>query len=1013
MNALSGRHCARGFPAAGRAFALSLPVALSLCPTSANAAPGQVVAPVALVDFAQPGPRLPQAVDVLQEGRFVVEGSRVAVARVRPGDVMTVSGHPSLELGLGYGAGPLPDGVVFHPGARSVRVPTWSDARFVVVRASGEVGLDAPARPQVARGTLLRTPSVWDALAWQRVEAEVVAWLRARSRSAPSAPSDPDLRALVAELAGLRALAERAGVSAADIAPYLVLHFQREAARLRPLRGPFHVAAPFTIKGGHPVEQDGEPWRRVDAGQTLTVDSEARVLRVAVRTLRPGRARVELSEGDRLAHVVSRDTRGDPATEWSKPSHVRLVLPPGSQAASVRVLSGSALVAVRAYRARPALLDALLGERGARSPAGSSTGEPPTAVGALRRAARYDNDRAHGHLRQLFLDERTPPAMRLALGLELSRGLDPGDPGDVLLAQTSVRLLDLVELPEVHGAALRRALLVRLWDLGFQAPVVRYGFARVPLPELPRKLTRVLAGLGPEGAGTLRTEAALLQELEQRLAGSAGASERPLGPYARATRLARQLWRALAPYRLLSTTDGTAPEYEFVPALDDRHRPDACDAWSGRMPRWTWLDRPTDIDVVAERGTHALVSIRTVPGTTPRDAAIVVNETTAVVHARVGLGARLAVRPGRHRFTPKDGPLLVRVPRAGPVACRNLRQLRRWYRPGGKGHVEFGLAPGTEPTPIRVDIRAPSGRMSTLTLAVKDQRFETWARGQVRLDVALSERQPSRPAAGNSPPGSSAEVADTFTVMAPRTVAVRVAARHNRASLRSVPQLRFAPSDPAQPAVLAQLSALRALTTAIRSTDDRERIAVLRRRRADVLRALGQATAADADLQRVGPLQATVPAGPQSGDLPAIAVALPDHVEDVVVLGLAGRLPRLASGPGQAVGPASAPDSGSGALPGLVVRGDPRAALVAANAPVADILPVLAELPPPEQVGPELLADAILALRAGMRMRAAEDYARLGRAMGAGPALARSAARMAGVAAERDDLGLSRRALPV
>lgn len=996
-----------------RAWPLMWPLAClawAAAPAPVRALPGERLRPALL--FTPERPSSPSVasgvVEVAAEGSFALSGPRLAVVAVRPGDVIRLVGagqDSSLELGLGYGEGPLPDGIVWWPGAGgALRIPTWSSATFAVARSRTGA---------LARGQFIELAEPFDGQAYLRFEQAARAWLAAGAApgASPAAP-DADAADLVAELRALRKLCELAGLSRADQHAVLVQHLLLGLSQLRPLRAPHMAPAPVSHDGGHPwapaeanIEtadghvppaggagsatfDEGGPGGatggatrattgaatavELRAGETLRFHAQAgTIVELSVRVRRPGLSELVVVAGEReVARLRRRPRAAADGAAWTEASHVRALLLSGETGA-LRVLHGRALVTLSGYRVRPALGDVLFGGPGLPNLPARLRAPSTTAATALGAAALDPRASARAALAALF-------------------GFATADQS---IAARLHRLARFLRVGSQLGVDDTRRLLAEplrsLWQSGYDGPVPWFERPSAGSPSVESSSRKTSSGESPADA-PVHTVVPLSLALLGGLSGrpvlgrdglallSAIEARDPLGP--RARRALRELWFALSPHRLVAADEGAEERLRAVLPVDAEEGTDRCPVQVGGLPRWTYLSGDAELEVAAPGealATHVRVDLRSAQTLAGLDSRVFVDGVEAVVHGSLGLDAQIALTPGRHRFELDGPPLLARIARPGAVPCAELRVLERWYRlradqPAG---LRFPLADLERERNVRLSVEVPPGPWAELS-ASNGQRL--WLRGGRKTRVELSL-------------GADA---DALVLHAGSDVNVRLAARKLRPPMPAPRAVEFAPDDAGGAGVVTSLERIVAIGRRLRAGTSAREAGALRLERAGLLRDLGQVSLAEQDLARVPPELSGQSALARSATsvsdaLPALALVLPPHAADVVVLGRDARLP-----------PLPAPE-----------QADDLRALLRSGQSQAELQARLSGRPAPTTSDGALLADAIASERAGLLSRAADDYHRLYRAHGAASALLRAARLLTEVAAQAQDRALAMRAL--
>ncbi|WP_437894758.1 hypothetical protein [Sorangium sp. So ce124] len=689
-------------------------------------------------------------------GPIALAAGQLLLVPVDPGDRLELRGDVA-GIGLGSGVGSVPDVITWMPlpplraGARDVAVPTWSSARFVVVRAAAaRGGGSTPVAVRVAARE--RAP-----LAWYRLDEDVAAWLGGRAPAPAAAPGEAGalLRWVDAARAALAAPAA-AGAPSARLDPaaaaWLTARYLEESLLLRPLVEPYFVGRDVEPRGGRespdlPAVERATPWRSLGAGARLELRAPgAEVLRIALRARAYGTTRVVVRAGGAVVRelVVRTGSRLADAVRWSEPRWIRVPLPVDARAATVDVVEGEVAVAASGYQQRAGVAELLAPQR--------------DRAALLDRAARRDlaggGDRAPVHAeapRLLAAADRAfaPAAAKAALDLAARPAVPP--PLRALVLAESVRWAPS------SGAAFARAAqayTAAQASAAARGDAAAQGRAAAGATSLQRATLARLAAAHAEpgaadapwsgpagpGAGAPRDRgggrahpddiaavsalgAAMSPPRDGRRPAGAPLAERYAlghGDVESAAPLARTAWAREAPWDALDIPDGVAawssiaqPRDALPPAgggTSARAAADGfCEVDAESGLRWTVLDAErAQIDVEAPPGAHARVLLRSASNQVVPESSVLIDGTPAAVHGGAGLTSVVAVAPGARTFQRPAGapPALARIPRSGRAPCASLREIVQWAWVDGA--ATFALPDPERATVARVVIAPPA-----------------------------------------------------------------------------------------------------------------------------------------------------------------------------------------------------------------------------------------------------------------------------------------------------------------
>ncbi|WP_437295365.1 hypothetical protein [Sorangium sp. So ce426] len=697
-------------------------------------------------------------------------GGQLLLVPVEPGDRLEVRGNVA-GIGLGSGVGSTPDVITWMPlppvsaGARDVAVPTWSSARFVVVRAAAARGAGGtPVAVRVAARE--RAP-----LAWYRLDEDVAAWLGGRAPAPATAPGEAGalLRWVDAARAALSAPATagaRLDPAAARLAPaaaaWLTARYLEESLLVRPLVEPYFAERGVELRGGRespdlPAVERATPWRSLGAGARLELRAPgADVLRIALRARTYGTTRVVVRAGGAVVRelVVRTGSRLADAARWREPRWIRVPLPVDARAATVDVVEGELAVAARGYQQRASVAEllapqrdraALLDRAARRDQAGDGERAPvhaeaPRLLAAADRAAAPDAAKA---ALDLAARPAVPPPLRALLLAESVRWAPSSGAAFARAAQAYTAAQALVAArgdaaaqgrAAAGATSLQRAVLARLaaahaepgaadapWSGPARPGAAGPGAAR-PGAAAPREPAGGRAH-PDDVAAVSALGAAMSPPRDGRRPAGAPLAERYAlghGDVESAAPLARTAWAREAPWDALDIPDGVAawsaiaqPRDALPPAgggAPGRAAADGfCEVDAESGLRWTLLDAArAQIDVEAPPGAHARVLLRSASSQVVPESPVLIDGAPAAVHGGAGLTSVVAVAPGARTFQRPAGapPVLARIPRSGRAPCASLREIVQWAWVDGS--ATFALPDPERATLARVVIAPPA-----------------------------------------------------------------------------------------------------------------------------------------------------------------------------------------------------------------------------------------------------------------------------------------------------------------
>lgn len=775
----------------------------------------------------------------------VEEGERLALP-VRPGDRVRVEGGTGC-IGLDFGTqwGEAVTWTSCFEREETLRVPSWSSAGRVVVRAAARLGR---FRVRVAQ-------PVESAMKWYRADEAVKDWLERSGNDVPWSRA-PNAAAREA-LAVLGALEAAWGDSVQRPLLGNLLHalWLERAAVHRPLRAPFAHSTRVRTPGSW-----DEPGVVLDAGQvqilsapsaevvTLLVEGDARYETV-VRVFEGGR----LLARERIR--LSRHTRA--RRDFSLPALLRFAARNGS--IRVEVERGRARIRARAYGVRRSLtgssahrLRSLLVRPTETAPEPASSDDTQLEQATLATWRRALLAPTVQHLAALW-QARTQVSdlRRLVLLHELVR----------LESKLTAKLSAAKEAAEL-GSRLDPQRVAPIF-VSIVDELVRVGLERHTLP--PNEMARLFPDWDVSVTDLDLQRASLLPPrsgARSRLLAASENDSLDLAHDAPRIERLREAWRSGAPFtRLQPAAEQFETDRLLVP--DDGRKDGLCSArGASGADRWTVLGSSARVIDVTDRG-RGFVSVPFLPHqTTPMsDGWALVNDTPIPVHLGGRVPTRVALPPGKHVFRSPNGmPLLAKIPRDDVVPCLDLRIVQSWSSlgkvttfalPDGLAFTtaRLTLGPNVSATPVRVEVETASSR----------QTLELNGAPHAAVEFVV--------------PGGARQV----TLRSSRPVVARVEAR-------AFPRAESLDSEiPWYPrAALDEDALLEELETISRKLVAESAPARLRQERARLLERLGYPQFAERDLQFV------------PHESRATFVPRPDVVEQTIVpLGTASRLSPL------------------------------------------------------------------------------------------------------------------------
>lgn len=808
---------------------------------------------------------------------------KIALVPVDAGDQVKLSGG-ALQVGLASGTGDAyPDVITWQaePTPPVVRIPLWSSARFLALRAE---------KPEEVRVEV--TARVFDALAAHRLDESVYSWLSGRVTVAPSGHATQHRRSSLAlqglsqlwemALGGEAPAARRAG---ADARRLLHGFWLERRLKVDPLPEPFFVAQPASMSGGRPVTQtsDADPapgaeWRLLGAGETLTLPTrDADVVSVQLRSRALGQTRAQIWSGDLLVHdSVFQIPRRAESSERFTPARVLRVIPRRQASVRVVVVEGSARVRVETRTAEHGLLEPSAAHR----PSASWQAPhplPATAPPWLAELAAFRAEGSRATLEQLERRLRSEPR---AAAPTRAGGADAQGAITALLLYAA--LPSLVERPSLVSD------LGRFWSLTAPLPAARRTALRLALLEqlqdvLPKPLHVETCPAAfddrREQPSEADVEAHLLRASLETVVGTRdGLRPEPMAALEvlaarsandpRLVELTRNAWSRGAPWKALRAPDATERMLHRRP-FDANDASGLCQNRGPRGLRWWILPRaPTEIEVQDLGGTHSALRVVALDPHDLGGAEAQIDEQTLRVQPGLDATSHVAVRPGAHLISQRSGGTLVaRVPRLGSSRCEELLEMERWFALDDELVFQLPGSSGRSVASIIVDPTSIPELGASLEVLVGGQRRVAWLRSPASGDVELEV------------PAGATEV----RVRSEHPLLVRARARmHPKA-----PQVDAALDLRRHPPGLDLLAEIARLSAALKRSPPGQERHELRSERALALHALGYPELAELDWTRAGR------AGTARRSSASGALFLPEHPESVVPLGLPARAPLL------------------------------------------------------------------------------------------------------------------------
>lgn len=734
------------------------------------------------------------------------------VVPVTRGDQLRVESENELWVGLGSGYGEIPDVVSWHGEGKQhdIRVPTFSAARFLVVKSLGKPM--APLNVWVAAG-------LDDPLGWFRADQQVRTWLSEEDAEPPELPAAlaaarPILRWLVAARQALL----RSGPAGAR-ERWLHARWLEETFQMRPLYRPYFGPRRFRISGGslatgqqklsRPGTQIEE--RELRGGDELRIEgSDIDIVSLVVSAAADRDTTFDVYSGSELTtrSRITVPARGRRAG-WLGARLVRVVPPVGGRV-TVRLTAGRALVTVRAYTQLGGVLD-----RGSAHDRRALLASHEPIAGDVAQAL-LNADRDHTRATRLALDRcltdlpASEPAARALLVHEAMRH-DRGGAPPLAQLQTLWRLTHglapAVELPLRRSAlAQLDAVTTRAWDaslprLDAVAPAKASGLATER-----RAIAALLAILAPERDGLGPTESLDAEHW-------AASSHLP-----HAVDWAAKAWRREGPYKLLLPV--AAPVREKLVQVAPEGDESDCSARGPRGQRWLALETSRELSVKFLGGTHTRIEFLGAPGAKDADALIAMDDRRFSVHAGARLPSVLAVTPGTHRFRQLQGnALLARFASDARYPCSSLLEVERWAvvnrqvafeLPSGHGWTELALTVDPE------SFHAPAELTLRLNGRVQRATFSGAASGTAQFWVEPAARR--------------------MVIESNQPLLVRARVRQRRTG-RPTPEA--SPPEPVRHTQAEWLALLRDATRRLRSAEGGDARDRFRAQRAEALEALG------------------------------------------------------------------------------------------------------------------------------------------------------------------------------
>lgn len=676
----------------------------------------------------------------------LIHPGELLLVPVAPGSLVRVEGR-DLHVGLGTGTDVLPDAITWSADGMDpidVSVPSWTMARFVVVRA-------AKARPSPAR-VLVAMP-VEDAMAFYRADEQVAAWLFDGASTPRFSHATASHNARVRWLAAARdALGTLSRTPAGQA--WLQARWLELAIDDRPIRFPFVAGASVTVRGGHPMDpseaaaQDPESdytHHVARAGERLVVSSsDADSVSLLLRTRATGNTDARVSAGASLfaRYAVTVPRRAEDAARWT-PSRLLRAPIDARQPVQIEVLRGEVWLASRSYRLRTSTWDArdirkrseLLRQARAWLDEQLERHRSPELLW-LRTLVELDGSKSSEATRALSRTASTSSLGAAAAALSWHELIVHGDgrsqpPRDALL-----ELWRATEsLPETARLVLRRSALERLADarLGpFEPPLG----AALDDPNAPVKLT-ALDELHENGTDEERVRLTLAREVVDPPRDAAPSAAGVLGEHAARSWPHRRdlVWRARSSW--LIGTSWTAQPSELdarsvmrVASVFDAKPGEVCSTMGPDGPRWIRFSRTARrVNVTPGQGTHVRVLVRGIQDAAREDSTLEVDGTPVVVHSASGLGSTVAVAPGPRNWGVAQGPpVMALVPTEDQLPCSDLLDTERWVPVDG--WTRFDVPSSDVGTVISVTFDPDSLGASDrrMILRVGDQLTETLVR---------------------------------------------------------------------------------------------------------------------------------------------------------------------------------------------------------------------------------------------------------------------------------------------
>jgi hypothetical protein len=894
---------------------------------------------------------------------------KVLLVPVEPGDRVRVAG-PITGVGLGSGVRETPDVITWmplppeegDPKGRDIDVPTWTAARFLVIRA------EKPAEIRVWAASLERS-----AMRWHRLEEDVGTWLR-DPEALPPTSDIPEAQAVVRWLSAARTLAADAPAEAAR--SWLMTRWIDASIASRPLVEPYFAKRDVSLDGGSDAPELLPPpsaaaWRtlraptaRGEAPARIVIDAAGSdAVRLFVQARGIGMARAVVRVGDFVVRDVLWDValRTADANRWTVTQSFRVPLPVGARRVVIEALAGEIAVTATGHRKRTDLLDFIPRHRDRLSRVEALLEALPTPAAnevfqrlgqVMRTASARDAEAA---LKRALAPDVPPPLRTLVL-VEAVRW-----------ARTPEEALDAAErafqatasLPSAVAAPLRRMVLEHL---------VAAHADPAPGPQ-PWTLALPMGAHDDDLAALAALSSAISPPLDGKRPSAAPAADRYAwihGDLEAAAARARQTWVREAPWATIDPPPGAATWNELDVPIDTLGNP-RCRVVGGRGLRWTVLpEGRTPIVVSAPQpATHARVLV--VPyGTEPLpESSLLVDGTAFTAHTGAGLGSVAAVAAGPRVFERPAGapPLLAHIPRDGDAPCATLREATRWLRLNGRATFTLpGVGRATVGRVVVYAAEAPLRKPRVVRVFVGERVYEAWVSGSATGAVEFEV------------PRDVGEI----SVETEEETMVRFSARlHPRA--RPAPRVTAPAGVPPSPeAIELLLARVRAATRTLNEGAPEERVPS-RRKRALALEELGYPALAlfdrdgDASLEPIDDRDTNPPAG----------LILSTGSPTVVPLGFVPRVPPLPL-PDKTEPLARARRAESVSDPGTAL-----AALMNGGADKSS--------------DADALLLAVLAERTGAGWIAAEALERIGLSHRSGAALARAAALGADRAAEEQD----------